>query len=137
MRAWLEKMNWRMQCWMHGRYGMDALSLFMERTAFVLIVLTLFIRIRFISSLGMVLLLLAVFRMCSKNFARRERELAAYERIIKRPRAFFNLQRRKFTDRKTYRYFKCSCGKTLRVPKGHGKVQITCPNCHEHLIRKS
>lgn len=137
MRSWLEKMNWQMQCWMQGRYGQDSLSLFMDRTALVLIVLTFFIRIRFLSSLAFVLLLLSLYRMCSKNTAKRERELAVYEKITARPRAFFSLQRRRFTDRKTHRYFKCSCGKTLRVPKGHGKIEITCPNCHETQIRKS
>jgi hypothetical protein len=25
----------------------------------------------------------------------------------------------------------------VRVPKGHGKIEITCPKCREHFIRKS
>ncbi len=39
---------------------------------------------------------------------------------------------------KTHKIYKCkSCGQTLRVPKGKGKVKVTCPVCKSSFIAKS
>lgn len=137
MHAWIEKMNWKLQCWMQGRYGLDSLSQTLSWAACFLILLSIFIPYRWMSTLAWVLLIFSMYRMCSKKILKRQKELAAYERLIKRPKAFFTLQKRRFTDRKTFRYFKCSCGKVLRVPRGKGKIDIACPACHEHMVRKS
>lgn len=33
-------------------------------------------------------------------------------------------------EKKIYRYFSCpQCGQSVRIPRGHGKVEITCPKC--------
>ena len=38
--------------------------------------------------------------------------------------------RRTMAQDKDHRYFKCpNCGQQLRVPKGKGKLNITCRNC--------
>jgi len=37
-----------------------------------------------------------------------------------------------------YRFYKCpTCKQEVRVPKGHGKIEITCPKCREKFIRRS
>ncbi|HAB60780.1 MAG TPA: hypothetical protein DCE48_08770, partial [Lachnospiraceae bacterium] len=58
--------------------------------------------------------------------------------------SFWNPIRNTFTKKverskdKTHRFFKCpKCSKTVRVPKGKGKICITCPICKEEFIRKS
>lgn len=39
---------------------------------------------------------------------------------------------------KDFKFFKCpQCGHTLRVPKGKGKIKITCPNCSNRFEAKS
>jgi len=39
---------------------------------------------------------------------------------------------------KDFKFFECpSCGHTLRVPKGKGKVRITCPNCQTKFEGRS
>ncbi|WP_262360849.1 hypothetical protein [Gorillibacterium timonense] len=41
-------------------------------------------------------------------------------------------------ERKTHRYYRCpSCNQTLRVPKGKGKLSITCSRCQTSFVRKS
>ena len=36
------------------------------------------------------------------------------------------------------RYFRCpNCSSTLRVPKGKGKICITCPVCRKEFIKKT
>ena len=37
-----------------------------------------------------------------------------------------------------HRYFACpKCRQTVRVPRGKGKISITCPKCREKFIRKT
>ena len=40
--------------------------------------------------------------------------------------------------RKTTAYLKCpSCGQMLSVPKGKGKIRVTCPKCHAKMETRS
>ena len=52
----------------------------------------------------------------------------------------FWIQSRKMrlSMRKTHKYYKCKgCGKTVRVPKGKGKICITCPVCGHEFVKKT
>ncbi len=41
-------------------------------------------------------------------------------------------------DKRYYKYFNCpNCNQKVRVPKGKGKIEITCPKCHTSFIRKT
>ncbi len=41
-------------------------------------------------------------------------------------------------DKKYYKYFNCpNCNQKVRVPKGKGKIEITCPKCRTSFIRKT
>ena len=41
-------------------------------------------------------------------------------------------------ERKTSAFLKCpNCGQILSVPKGKGKIRVTCPKCHAKMETKS
>lgn len=41
-------------------------------------------------------------------------------------------------DKVTYRIFECpKCSQKLRVPKGIGRIEITCKRCGEKFIKRS
>lgn len=43
-----------------------------------------------------------------------------------------------WSKRKTSRFLKCpTCGQMLSVPKGKGKLRVTCPKCHTKMETKS
>jgi ribosomal protein S27AE len=43
-----------------------------------------------------------------------------------------------WTERKTSHFLKCpNCGQILSVPKGKGKIRVTCPRCHAKMETKS
>lgn len=121
---------------MARRYGQDALSFDMTRVAMLLLLITLIWKKPLLTSFATVLVLIAFFRIISKNTEARRKELAAYEHMTGKVKGAFSLQKQKWTDRKTHRYFKCQCGKVVRVPKGVGKIEIKCPVCGAKFIKK-
>ncbi|MFQ9473608.1 MAG: hypothetical protein ACLR0P_10950 [Oscillospiraceae bacterium] len=87
--------------------------------------------------LGDALYLYALFRMFSRNIPARQREYYAFLKVWTPVGDWFRFQKRKFSDRKTFRYFRCpNCGQQLRAPRGRGKIQVTCQKCRKEFIKK-
>ena len=117
------------QRFFYGRYGWDALNLFLIGLSLVLYVADIFVRASVLYVLYTLLLILALFRMLSRNFARRRAENAKFM-VVAGPVIRWVKLRRTIHRDKEHRYFKCpNCGQQLRVPRGKGKVSITCRNC--------
>lgn len=76
------------------------------------------------------LAIIYVFRIFSKNISARYRENQVFLRLFAPVIKWFKLSKAKIRDRKAYVFFKCSaCKNVLRIPKGKGKVTVTCPVC--------
>ena len=137
-------MNW-LRNFMMGRYGLDQMTggLLVGMMGFSLLSsLTWFLPLYLIS---IALMIWAVFRVFSRNTAARAREnekfLVFWNQVKKwwnGVRQWFAKQKRKWDDRKTHVYFRCpNCKKELRVPKGKGKLEVTCPLCRSKFIKKT
>lgn len=79
------------------------------------------------------------FRMLSRNLEARKRENDWFaEKVvapIKRWRGGLDTKRR---QKSTHKFFKCpKCRQTVRVPRGKGKIKITCPKCGEVFIKET
>jgi ribosomal protein L37AE/L43A len=123
---------------MLGRYGSDALNLALILTALVLSVAARFIPVPLVGYLPYLPLFYALFRLFSRNIPRRRAENDRFLRATSGVRRRFGRTRAAVRDRKFYRYFSCpACKKTLRVPRGKGKLAITCPKCGERFYRDS
>ncbi|MDO4492637.1 MAG: zinc ribbon domain-containing protein [Clostridia bacterium] len=131
MKEFFRNLGYKMQQMMVGRYGADELSNAMTIGSVVLLLISMFsVRLRFLYYIALALIVYSIFRIYSKDQARRRREREWYLGITGKVKGFFSLMKRKWTDRKTHVYVKCpGCGKQLRVPKGKGKLRITCPGC--------
>lgn len=130
MKDFFARMNEKIRQMMSGRWGADQLSRFLLGVAVVFLLLTFFTGSHLFSVLGLAVLLYSYYRMFSKNFEARRREndwyLARQDRVTKTLR----IQKKRFSDRHEFRYFKCpGCGQSVRVPKGKGHIMITCPRC--------
>lgn len=122
--------KYRMAQWMMGRYGIDELTqaLMLLGCAFVLV--NFFAHSSVLSTLALLIMALGIFRCYSRNIAARARELAKYQELMVKPKAWWRLLNKKWINRKTTIYFKCKgCGSVLNVPKGKGKILVTCPKC--------
>ena len=123
---------------MAGRYGSDQFSRFLSFLALALIVLNLFLRSGILWLLGIAALVLVYLRMFSKNFEKRRRENARYLQLkYKLPGGVRNWMDRQ-KQRRDYAFFRCpSCHAMLRVPRGKGKIRVTCRKCGNAFERKT
>ena len=113
---------------MMGRYGHDSLNQAMAVAALVLMILGMF-GLRLFSWLAMALLVAVYFRMFSRN---------KYYYLRTQVQKRMNQYKTRWAQRKFYRYYRCPhCHQQLRVPRGRGKIEITCPKCHTEFVKKS
>ena len=123
---------------MTGRYGVDNFGLFLMAVAVILSIVFVFIPVPYLGLIPTLLLAYDIFRMFSYNMAARRKENDWFMRWFAPIQPGGIGTRRRFQDRKTHRYFRCpSCRARLRVPKGRGKIAITCPRCKTEFIRKA
>ena len=126
---------------MAGRYGADQFGRFLSGAALVLLIINLFVRGvvgQILYFLVLAVLVYNIFRMFSKNTAARYKENVAYLKVKNRVVGRYANLRRRIRESKTHRFYKCpTCKTTVRVPKGKGKIRITCPKCGASFVRKS
>ena len=129
MKKFLQKLRTGLDRFMQGRYGLDRMNSVLLWISVILAVLAMFLP----GIAGLVFTLLAyllmgisIFRALSRNTYKRYRENRRYLALIER-----------IKDR-DHRYFSCpKCKQSVRVPKGKGKIAITCPKCREKFIQKT
>lgn len=155
--AWLYK-------FMQGRYGFDQLGQALSVSVVVMWIFSILcgvlanmlrlVWIAWLSTIlnwvGLILLVLMLFRMLSRNADARRRENEAFlrrrTRRAERKRAsskdISSKGKGKTKDKANadagYKYLSCSfCGQQMRVPAGKGKIAVKCPSCGEKTIVQS
>ena len=122
---------------MSGRYGFDQLNGFLCILSLILVVLGAWLS-GFLYWVGLALLLWCYYRMLSRNIQKRYAENSKYLSLQNQAKDWLARQKLRFDQRKVYRYFKCPhCGQSIRVPRGRGRISITCPKCGTSFIKKS
>ena len=123
---------------MQGRNGVDQLSQFLNVVVLILLVVSIFTKSIILDWLPFVLMGYMYFRIFSRNIAKRSVENQKfcnmrYDLAIKK-----NKWKKEREQKKIYRFFRCPmCHQKVRVPKGRGKICITCPKCRQEFIRRS
>ena len=122
---------------MSGRYGFDQLNGFLCILSLILVVLGAWLS-GFLYWVGLALLLWCYYRILSRNIQKRYAENSKYLSLQNQAKDWLARQKLRFDQRKVYRYFKCPhCGQSIRVPRGRGRISITCPKCGTSFIKKS
>lgn len=121
-------MNW-LQRFMYGRRGMDQLNMALLVVYLIVSLLARLTDRSLLHLLSVICFFVIVGRMFSRNISRRREEndrfLCAVDPYLRR----YNARRCRMRD-KEHCYFRCpNCGQQLRVPKGKGKIFITCRSC--------
>ena len=123
---------------MSGRYGSDQLNLTMVIGALIVTTIGSLSGVYFLTLAADALLLLAIFRMFSKNRYARAHENQVYlEKTMKARRVVTEWVNR-VKNSKKYHYYTCpKCRQRLRVPRGVGNITITCKNCGTKFDKKA
>ena len=129
-QGFFAKLSAWFQRFMQGRYGRDKLNmtiLWVGVAACVLSMLMPFPLLKPLLWLGSYILMFwAIFRAFSRNIYKRYQENRKYLLFSER-----------IKDRE-HKHFDCPrCRQPVRVPRGKGKIAITCPKCKEKFIKKT
>ena len=123
---------------MRGRYGMDSFSRFLMTVGIVCLLLSALFDIPFFNFACWALLIYLYFRMFSRNISKMYAQNQKFLNIRYKAVAKWNKTKNHMKQRKVYRFYKCpSCKQKVRVPKGKGRICITCPKCRTEFVKKS
>lgn len=132
--AWLRNLGAKLSAglrrFMMGRYGTDKLNMVILGAGLCACIISMFIHFApvnlALTLISYVLMGWAIFRTLSRNTYKRYQENRKYLMALQR-----------FKDRE-HRYYDCPrCRQQVRVPRGKGKIAISCPKCKERFIRKT
>ena len=129
-RRFWQKIKLGLQRFMAGRYGTDKLNTLILGIGLALCLVSMFMPWALVKlilvSLSYVFMGIAIFRSLSRNTYKRYQENRRYLALRSRMKG------------KTHKYYRCpKCRQSVRVPKGKGKIAITCPKCKERFVKKT
>lgn len=130
IRKMLQKISAGLTRFMVGRYGMDQLSRTVLWASMIAALVALFLPIPLLRlgvvSASYVGMFWVIFRTFSRNTYKRYRENRRFLMLLDRIKD------------KNHRYYTCPrCRQPVRVPRGKGKIAITCPKCNEKFVKKT
>ncbi|MCI9272709.1 MAG: hypothetical protein HFE39_01985 [Clostridiales bacterium] len=129
-------MNW-LRNFMAGRYGGDQLNIALILLYLVLAIVAQITQLWVIWIAEILLLAYCFFRILSRNVEKRYRENQKFLRLWNPIKQRLLKMKIRVSDR-AHRYYHCpKCKNTLRVPRGKGKICITCPVCKTEFIKKT
>ena len=129
------KIRWYLQKFMVGRNGRDELQTVTLFAAVIFSVISSFmikiIHVRLFDTLSVLILVYSMFRFLSKDVYKRREENRKFLQEIE----FLKLR---ISVRKTHKIYRCKgCGRKIRVPKGKGRIEITCPLCGRKFRKRT
>ena len=131
-------MRQKIMNFMRGRYGIDQFSNFLMGLGCALVFITIFIKSSLLYFLGMASFIYSYVRILSRDYQKRYRQNQKFLEKTAGIRVFFRKEKSKMGIRKTHRIFRCpECGQNVKVPKGKGKIAVTCPKCRCEFIKRS
>lgn len=127
----MKKLKEKMNNFLKGRYGVDEVGKTIFVISIVAYLLGTILQNAIIATLGIMGFIIEFFRMLSKQSWERSEENRKYLEFIR-------LWKLKYENRKEFRIYRCKrCGRYIRVPKGKGKIQVTCTKCGDKTIRRT
>lgn len=138
----VKTMNW-LRRMMYGRYGNDQLGNFCFALYLLLFVLQLVFRKTPVSMvfilLSYVTIIVYFFRCFSRNIYKRQIENQKFMRAWNPVKNYVKFWKMRWQERGgTKVLYRCAkCHQVIRVPKGRGKIAITCPKCRFEFIKKT
>ena len=130
IRQFLQQLGYRFRNFMVGRYGTDKLNMVILCAGLAVCFVSAFFHNPkvnlLLTAVSYGLMFWALFRSFSRNTYKRYQENRKFLQFFDR-----------LKDR-DHRYYDCpKCRQVVRVPRGKGRIAITCPKCRERFIKKT
>lgn len=130
IRQFLQRLGYKFRNFMVGRYGTDKLNMVILSVGLAACLISAFFRNPrinlLLTAVSYGLMFWALFRSFSRNTYKRYQENRKFLQFFDR-----------LKDR-DHRYYDCpKCRQVVRVPRGKGKIAITCPKCRERFVKKT
>jgi len=130
IRQFLQRLSYGMRNFMVGRYGTDKLNMVILSAGLAACLISAFadsVKINLLlTGVSYGLMIWALYRSFSRNTYKRYQENRKFLQFFER-----------LKDRE-HRYYDCpKCRQVVRVPRGKGKIAITCPKCKERFVKKT
>ena len=130
IRQFLQQLGYRFRNFMVGRYGTDKLNMVILCAGLAVCFVSAFFHNPkvnlLLTAVSYGLMFWALFRSFSRNTYKRYQENRKFLQFFDR-----------LKDRE-HRYYDCpKCRQVVRVPRGKGKIAITCPKCRERFVKKT
>ena len=130
IRQFFQRLGYKFRNFMIGRYGTDKLNMVILCAGLAVCVVSAFFHNPqvnlLLTAVSYGLMFWALFRSFSRNTYKRYQENRKFLQFFDR-----------LKDR-DHRYYDCpKCRQVVRVPRGKGKIAITCPKCRERFVKKT
>ena len=139
MKNFLRNLQYSIYRFMQGRNGYDQLN-YALLALYILMALVVrsFIKENILySALEVLVIFLIFYRAFSRKIYKRQKENLAFMNLTRPIRSWFKVIKLNLKE-KQYKHMQCPrCHRTLRVPRGRGKIEVTCPHCKIEFTRKS
>lgn len=123
---------------MQGRYGVDQLASFLNALLLILIIGNLFLGSRILELAVILLFIFSYARIFSRNHSRCYKQNQWFLDKTSGIRRIFAKEKAYQTIRKDYHIYTCSqCKQKIKIPKGKGKIIVTCPKCGNEFKKRS
>lgn len=120
------------------RYGVDQLTIAMLIAGMVLTYIGDIFNLYLLTLLSYILFIGCVYRTTSRKISVRQNENNKFLQYYNPTKSWIASKYNIAKSSKFYKYFKCpNCNQQLRVPRGRGKIAVTCNKCNNKFISKS
>ena len=131
-------MREKLQRFMMGRYGNDDLGKFTLGLTIAFYIINIFLRIRLLHTLMLLSAGISLYRMLSRNHQKRYQENIKFLNLKHKFMTKWNRGKSDFEQRKTHHIYRCpTCRQKIRIPRGKGRICITCPKCKTEFTKTS
>lgn len=123
---------------MYGRYGFDQFGRDLIWLGLFLTLIASFTRNGLLAILSYIPIIYALYRVFSKDIDKRTKEYLHYHEMFQKAKVKLKNYKLLLIGSKTHKYFRCkNCRQIIRIPRGKGKVSISCPRCRNEFISKT
>ncbi len=130
-------MDW-LRRFMYGRYGVDRLAIALLVLNILLDIIAGLLAFRPLRFVALAILVIAVYRIFSRNISARYAENQKFLAYYNPAAAWVRTKWSMLQSMRTHKFFRCpACSQKLRVPRGKGRISVTCTKCRTTFIGKS